>query len=137
MVALIVIFLLVIHITASIAWLTNFQVNNAIYAVVTSIIIVNLVLITGLLMHKKGIIIVWLWFHGILLVTGAVLDYPSVPVSMIVITASCFLAVYVLLQTFDHHIRIEVRYNNNRLRNQEAGHGSGLGNASNEANGIC
>ena len=43
-----------------------------------------------------------------------------------VLTATCFLAVYMLLQTFDHNIRIEIRSNispTNGGRNQETGNG--------------
>lgn len=110
--AIFVLFLLIIQITASITWMTNFEITNLLAGVGVFLIVVNIFLIVGLFLHKKCIIIGWLWLHGFLLVTGAVLDYPHIPISMIVITASCFLAVFVLLQTFDHHIRIEVLYNN-------------------------
>lgn len=116
-IAIVVLFLVVIHITASISWLANFEVTKTMAAIVSLVIVVNVFLIIGLLFHKKGILIIWLWIHGILLVTGAILDYPRVPVSMIVITATCFLAVYILLQTFDHHIRIEVRYSHPQENN--------------------
>ena len=61
-----------------------------------------------------------------MLVVGAVLDFPTIHVSMIIIEASCFLVVYMLLQTFDHNIRIEVRCHNAfngtmAPRNQESG----------------
>ena len=45
-----------------------------------------------------------------------------------VVTASCFLAVYMLLQTFDHNIRIEIRSHispTNGGRTQETGNGNG------------
>ena len=86
----------------------------------------NVVVIVAIFLRLKSVIILWLWFHGIMLVVGAVLDFPTIHVSMIIIEASCFLVVYMLLQTFDHNIRIEVRCHNAfngsmAPRNQESG----------------
>ena len=112
LIAILVLVLLVVHITASIVWITTTLVMEAMAICITIVTMMNVLLIIGLFVRQKSIIIVWLWLHGLILVVGAVLDYPTIPISMIIITASCFLAVYILLQTFDHNIRIEVRYTN-------------------------
>ena len=99
-ITIVVLILVVINVLTSLTWVWFLipEVREVIAVWLTTMVLMNYFLILGIFLRRKEIIIAWLWYHGIVILIGAYVDFHNIPIPLFILTAFSVLSVYALLQ---------------------------------------